>query len=59
MQEAVFQPFFRLESSRNRDTGGVGLGLSVARTIIRGHGGDIALANRPEGGLHATITLPA
>jgi len=59
MQEAVFQPFFRLESSRNRDTGGVGLGLSVARTIIRGHGGDITLANRPEGGLHATITLPA
>jgi signal transduction histidine kinase len=58
MQEAVFQPFFRLESSRNRDTGGVGLGLSVARTIIRGHGGDITLANRPEGGLHATVTLP-
>jgi signal transduction histidine kinase len=59
MQEAVFQPFFRLESSRNRDTGGVGLGLSVARTIIRGHGGDITLANRPEGGLRATIVLPA
>jgi signal transduction histidine kinase len=59
MLEAVFQPFFRLESSRNRDTGGVGLGLSVARTIIRGHGGDITLANRPEGGLRATATLPA
>jgi signal transduction histidine kinase len=59
MQEAVFQPFFRMESSRNRDTGGVGLGLSVARTIIRGHGGDITLANRPEGGLRATIVLPA
>jgi signal transduction histidine kinase len=59
MQETVFQPFFRLESSRNRDTGGVGLGLSVARTIIRGHGGDITLANRAEGGLRATIILPA
>jgi len=59
MQETVFQPFFRLESSRNRDTGGVGLGLSVARTIIRGHGGDIQLANRPGGGLKATIVLPA
>jgi signal transduction histidine kinase len=56
--EQVFQPFFRLEGSRNRDTGGVGLGLSVARTIIRGHGGDITLANRPEGGLRATVTLP-
>jgi signal transduction histidine kinase len=59
MRDAVFQPFFRLESSRNRDTGGVGLGLSVARTIIRGHGGDITLANRPEGGLRATVILPA
>lgn len=59
MAEQVFQPFFRLEGSRNRDTGGVGLGLSVARTIIRGHGGDIALTNRPEGGLRVTVTLPA
>ena len=58
LAEQVFQPFFRLEGSRNRDTGGVGLGLSVARTIIRGHGGDIALANRPEGGLRVTVTLP-
>jgi signal transduction histidine kinase len=58
MMEQVFQPFFRLEGSRNRDTGGVGLGLSVARTIIRGHGGDIQLSNRPEGGLRATVTLP-
>jgi signal transduction histidine kinase len=56
--ETVFQPFYRLETSRNRDTGGVGLGLAVARTIIRGHGGDIALANRPEGGLRVTVTLP-
>jgi signal transduction histidine kinase len=59
MAEQVFQPFFRLEGSRNRDTGGVGLGLSVARTIIRGHGGDIALINRPEGGLRVAVTLPA
>ena len=59
MAEQVFQPFFRLEGSRNRDTGGVGLGLSVARTIIRGHGGDIQLINRPEGGLRVTVTLPA
>jgi signal transduction histidine kinase len=58
LAEQVFQPFFRLEGSRNRDTGGVGLGLSVARTIIRGHGGDVTLANRAEGGLRATVTLP-
>jgi signal transduction histidine kinase len=57
--EAVFQPFFRLDNSRNRDTGGVGLGLSVARTIIRGHGGDVTLLNRPEGGLRVTVILPA
>lgn len=56
--EKVFAPFYRLERSRSRDTGGVGLGLSTARTIIRGHGGDIALANRPEGGLRVTVTLP-
>jgi signal transduction histidine kinase len=59
LRETVFQPFFRLESSRNRDTGGVGLGLSLSRTIIRSHGGDINLANRAEGGLRATVTLPA
>ena len=59
MAEQVFQPFFRLEGSRNRDTGGVVLGLSVARTIIRGHGGDIQLINRPAGGLRVTVTLPA
>jgi signal transduction histidine kinase len=57
-QERVFQPFQRLDASRNRDTGGVGLGLSVARTIIRGHGGDVTVANRPGGGLRATVTLP-
>lgn len=56
--ERVFAPFFRLESSRSRDTGGTGLGLAVARAAIRAHGGDITLANRPEGGLRATLILP-
>jgi len=56
--EKVFAPFYRLEPSRNADTGGVGLGLSVARTIAREHGGDIVLANRQTGGLCARIELP-
>ncbi len=57
--EAVFQPFRRLETSRNRETGGVGLGLPIARNILRAHGGDVVLRNRPEGGLLAVATLPA
>jgi len=56
--EEVFQPFVRLEGSRNRATGGVGLGLAVARQIARAHGGDVALSNRAGGGLEATLTLP-
>jgi two-component system OmpR family sensor kinase len=56
--EKVFNPFYRLEESRNRETGGFGLGLTVARSIIRGHGGDLVLDNRPAGGLRATVTLP-
>ena len=56
--EQVFEPFFRLEKSRSRETGGTGLGLSIARTIIRGHGGDVALSNRAEGGLLVIVTLP-
>jgi len=56
--EKVFAPFYRLDPSRNKATGGVGLGLSTARTIVRGHGGDITLANRKDGGLRATVTLP-
>ena len=56
--DAVFDPFTRLESSRNRDTGGIGLGLALARAIVRDAGGEIALANRPGGGLVATIRLP-
>ena len=56
--ERVFEPFVRLEASRSRDTGGTGLGLAIARGIVRGHGGDIVLANRAEGGLRATVALP-
>jgi signal transduction histidine kinase len=56
--EAVFDPFIRLETSRNRDTGGIGLGLALARAIVRDAGGEITLANRDSGGLDATIRLP-
>jgi signal transduction histidine kinase len=56
--EMVFQPFRRLDASRNRDTGGTGLGLTIARTVARAHGGDVLLANRAEGGLRAEIVLP-
>ncbi|QIG80553.1 sensor histidine kinase [Stakelama tenebrarum] len=54
----VFDPFTRLESSRNRGTGGIGLGLALARAIVREAGGEITLANRDGGGLTATIILP-
>ena len=47
----VFRPFVRLEESRNRDSGGAGLGLAIARSVVLAHGGSIVLANRPEGGL--------
>jgi signal transduction histidine kinase len=56
--ERAFEPFHRGEPSRNRETGGVGLGLPIARNIMRAHGGDVTLANRPSGGLKATVTLP-
>jgi signal transduction histidine kinase len=58
-RERVFQPFHRLEPSRSRETGGTGLGLPIARTILRGHGGDVTIANRSPRGLTATVTLPA
>ena len=56
--ERVFEPFYRLNSSRSRDTGGAGLGLSIARDIAQAHGGTLALRNRPEGGLTAELRLP-
>jgi signal transduction histidine kinase len=54
----VFEPFQRLEASRNRGTGGTGLGLTIARRAVEGHGGTIVLANRPGGGLLVTVRLP-
>jgi len=54
----VFEPFHRGEPSRNRETGGVGLGLPIARNIMRAHGGDVVIDNRPAGGARATVTLP-
>lgn len=57
--DRVFEPFFRGEPSRNRETGGIGLGLAVVRSLARAHGGDVALLNRPKGGLRARVTLPA
>jgi signal transduction histidine kinase len=56
--DRVFQPYYRLDKSRNRATGGVGLGLTSAQALVRSQGGDISLVNRPEGGLEARITLP-
>lgn len=58
-RERVFEPFYRLERSRSRETGGAGLGLAIARTLIRGMGGDILLGAGPDGrGLRVTVTLP-
>lgn len=56
--ERVFEPFYRLESSRNRETGGTGLGLSIARDIAQAHSGSLTLANRSGGGLEAKLVLP-
>lgn len=56
--EQVFAPFFRMEGSRNKSTGGVGLGLSAARAIVLEHGGALTLRNRSKGGLEALVLLP-
>ncbi|MFV2092807.1 MAG: ATP-binding protein, partial [Hyphomicrobiales bacterium] len=56
--ERVFEPFYRIEASRNPQTGGIGLGLATVRSIVRGHGGEVTLANRDPGGLCVTVTLP-
>jgi signal transduction histidine kinase len=58
LQDDAFKPFQRLEASRNRETGGTGLGLTVARAIFRQHGGEITLENRQTGGFRVEITLP-
>ena len=57
-RERVFEPFVRLDESRSAEKSGTGLGLTIARTIIRGHGGNIRLENRAEGGLRMTVVLP-
>jgi two-component system, OmpR family, sensor kinase len=57
-REKVFEPFYRREPSRSRQTGGIGLGLAVVRSIARGHGGDVDLVNRVGGGLTARVQLP-
>lgn len=56
--ERVFSPFYRASAARTLDDGGVGLGLAVARSIARAHGGDVTLAARPEGGILAQVRLP-
>jgi signal transduction histidine kinase len=56
--ERVMQPFVRLEESRSRDTGGIGLGLAIAASIAEAHGGKLMLSNRREGGLTAILALP-
>ena len=57
-REDVFRPFFRLDTSRNPETGGIGLGLTIARDVVRGHGGDLTLLDSPQGGLRARLWLP-
>ncbi len=56
--EEVFKPFVRLDEARNTESGSVGLGLAIARTLVHQHGGELSLHNRQEGGLEARISLP-
>jgi two-component system sensor histidine kinase CpxA len=57
--ERIFQPFYRIDDARNRQTGGAGLGLSIADRAVRLHGGRVHASNRPEGGLEVEIRIPA
>ncbi|XSG83608.1 MAG: ATP-binding protein [Methyloligella sp. ZOD6] len=57
-REQVFRPFYRLDDSRNQDSGSTGLGMAIARDIARLHGGDITLSESPMGGLHAELRIP-
>lgn len=56
--ERAFEPFYRGESSRNRSTGGIGLGLAIVRGAVIAHGGEVELARWPGGGTRALVTLP-
>ena len=56
--EKIFTPFYRLEASRSRDSGGTGLGLTIARNIVEQHGGTLTVRNHPEGGLEAILKIP-
>ncbi|AYF90806.1 ATP-binding protein [Pseudomonas sp. DY-1] len=58
LREAVFEPFYRVEGSRNRNSGGIGLGLTIARDAARRQGGDLELLAPEAGGLLARLTLP-
>jgi len=57
-REEVFKPFHRIDRSRNPETGGIGLGLTIARDVMRSHGGDLVLTDSPSGGLRARLRLP-
>lgn len=57
-RETLMEPFVRLESSRNRKTGGAGLGLAIAKGVAESHGGELTLGEAPKGGLRATVSLP-
>jgi len=56
--DKVFEPFYRVEASRSRETGGTGLGLTIARSVAEAHGGSVSLRNLAEGGLEAALVLP-
>jgi signal transduction histidine kinase len=57
-RERIFEPFLRLDASRNRERGGAGLGLAIARHLVQGHGGTIAVEDRPGGGARFRVRLP-